>query len=261
MIKKDIERLASDHAILDKEWTSLSKSEAPLTILEREKVTLESDKEKFKAYITHLEGKKQKLIDTRIALAEEFEASEEHLKKLSVEREELVALVDGQELSPSDVDRMNAERDQLAKTLFLLSQQLDEVNKNVWNEEIGLQKKMDALERATDKLNAFLYKLDLLGSKDSRYSSVSKEIELFLQQGRPESMVSVDLRNQVKPVLQSFIDSFRNEAFKVTDETIALQGKVDVLAWNVTKKEEEVNQVLQSIKTLNDRYNHEKEVN
>ncbi len=123
---------------------------------------------------------------------------EEQVKKLTREREELQATVDSQEISPADVDRMNAERDQLAKTLNLMRTQLDDINKAVWNDEIALQKKMDALERSAEKFNAMLYKLDLLSSSDSRYSCLSKELELYVQHSRPENMVSVDLKHQVK---------------------------------------------------------------
>ncbi|KAJ3367615.1 kinetochore-associated Ndc80 complex subunit ndc80 [Kappamyces sp. JEL0680] len=237
-VKKDVEKLMGDYSILEKEWQALSQSEAPLTVLEREKSILESDKEKFKAYIAHVEGKKQKLQEICKSLQEEFESSE---------------------ISPADVDRMNAERDQLAKTLSLMTHQLDEVTKAVWNEEIALQKKMDALERSADKFNALLYKLDLLGSTDVRFACVSKELELYVQQSRPESMVSVSLKQKVKPALQLYTQSFKDQLFKINDDTIALQEKMDILAFNVSKKEEEVQQIVSAIKSLNERYLQEKD--
>lgn len=123
---------------------------------------------------------------------------EETVKKFTKEREALQETVDAQDLSPADVDRLNAERDQLAKSLALTSQNLDTVTKQVWTQEIALQKKMDILERCVDKVNALLYKLEVLGSKDPMLESVSREIEIFVQQSRPDSMVSVNLRGQVK---------------------------------------------------------------
>jgi kinetochore protein NDC80 len=123
---------------------------------------------------------------------------EETVKKLTKEREALQETVDAQDLSPADVDRLNAERDQLAKSLALTSQNLDTVTKQVWTQEIALQKKMDILERCVDKVNALLYKIEVLGSKDPMLESVSREIEIFVQQSRPDSMVSVNLRGQVK---------------------------------------------------------------
>jgi kinetochore protein NDC80 len=43
--------------------------------LQREKSILESDKEKFKSYIEHVQSKLQKLEDTLISLQEEFQNS------------------------------------------------------------------------------------------------------------------------------------------------------------------------------------------
>lgn len=120
------------------------------------------------------------------------------MKKLTKEREGLQGAVDAQELSPADVDRLNAERDQLAKSLALTSQNLDTITKQVWAQEIALQKKMDVLERSVDKVNALLYKLEVLGNTDPHMSCLSRDIEVFVQQSRPESMVSVNLRGQVK---------------------------------------------------------------
>ena len=62
---------------------------------------------------------------------------------LAAEKLELQATVDAQEISPADVDRMNSERDQLIKSLEILSGKLDEINKEIWDKEIQIQKKMD----------------------------------------------------------------------------------------------------------------------
>jgi kinetochore protein NDC80 len=105
-VKKDLEKLNNEYAVLEKEWNNLSQNEAPKTVLEREKAILESDREKFKSYIAHVESKKAKLLETVKSLQQEFDQSEQSVKKLSAEREDLAAQVDAQDLSPADVDRM-----------------------------------------------------------------------------------------------------------------------------------------------------------
>jgi kinetochore protein NDC80 len=59
------------------------------------------------------------------------------------EKNELQEIVDSQELSPVDVDRMNAERDQLNKNLESFSEKIEEINKVIWEREIHCQKKGD----------------------------------------------------------------------------------------------------------------------
>jgi hypothetical protein len=58
----------------------------------------------------------------------------------------------------------------------------------------------------------------------------------------------------------AFIQSFKDLHFKVSDDTIVLQEEVDLLSWNLSKKDEEVQQVISNIKNLNERYVQEKEV-
>ncbi|KAJ3271869.1 kinetochore-associated Ndc80 complex subunit ndc80 [Terramyces sp. JEL0728] len=257
--KKDIEKLNKEYEILEKEWNTLRKSESPLTLLEREEGLLLSDKEKFQNYIAHIEAKKQKLYESVLFLQQEFEASEETVKNLTSERAHLNATVDAQELSPTDVDRMNAERDQLSKNLQKLSVQLDDINKAVWNKEIAVQKKMDSLERSCEKFNSLLYKLDLLGRSNPKFSALSQELKIDVQQSKVDAMVSINLRKQVKPSLFVLIESYKNAFFKITDECIALSEKLDSFNWNVIKKREEIQSIESKIHLLSDRYNQEKE--
>ena len=119
---------------------------------------------------------------------------------------------------------------------------------------------MDDLERAVDKVNGLLYKLELLGSKNPAYACVSMEIKLFVQQSRAESMVSVNLPNVVKPALEQLIEQYKDENVQISDESIALQEKIDLLTWNISKKEEELEAIVSSIKNMNEKYNQEKEV-
>lgn len=58
----------------------------------------------------------------------------------------------------------------------------------------------------------------------------------------------------------AFIQSFKDLLFKVSDDTIVVQEEMDLLSWNLSKKDEEVQQVISNIKNLNDRYVQEKEV-
>jgi kinetochore protein NDC80 len=168
---------------------------------------LESDKEKFNSYIEHVQSKLKKLEDNLISLQEEYQTSgplllivEQTVKSLTAERANLTAQVEAQEISASDVDRMNAERDQLAKSVTIVCDQLDQVNKAVWNKEISIQKRMDTLERLVENFNTLLYQLDLLGNDIARYSCMSEELELYIQESQPEKMVSINLRRESKVI-------------------------------------------------------------
>lgn len=59
------------------------------------------------------------------------------------EKKTLTHTVDSQEISPSDVDRMNAERDHLQKSIDALVGKQEEMSKNVWEKEVESGKSLD----------------------------------------------------------------------------------------------------------------------
>jgi kinetochore protein NDC80 len=231
-----------------------------LTILEREKAILESDNEKYKAYIEHLEAKKQKLSETVVSLKEEFKSSQLMVQNLEEERVRLTNIIDQQEISPADVDRMNAERDQLSKSIALVCEQLDVVNKQVWNKEIEIQKKMDTIERLSEKCNSLLYQLDLIGNTTAQFECLSQELSIYIQNQKAEDMCSINLRKQAKPAIHSLLESIKATTNQVMDESIALQEQIDLAGWNVVTKEEEIAAKQSLIKQMNEQYVNEKQV-
>jgi kinetochore protein NDC80 len=214
----------------------------------------------LKNFIQHLETKRQKLSETVISLKQEFESSEETLRVLQEERMRLNKIIDNQDLSPADVDRMNAERDQLSKSIAMSGEQLDKINKQVWSKEIEIQKKMDLIERECEKFNSYLYQLDMIGNSTQRFKSLSQELEIYIQKQRPEEMCSINLRKQAKPVIHALIESIKNSMNKILDECLAIQEKIDITGWTVVNKEEEIANIQSTIKSMNQRYLSEKDV-
>lgn len=111
--------------------------------IQNEQDRLENEGEKLKDTICQLESEQQKLHDSILTIGADLDVLESDVNTLAQEKIELQATVDAQEISPADVDRMNSERDQLVKSLEIVSSKLDEINKEIWDSEIQIQKKMD----------------------------------------------------------------------------------------------------------------------
>lgn len=160
-IIKEVDRLSKEQANLERELQSLLDSEVnnliylqnPLTIVERERAILLSDKEKFQNYLNHIQSKRDNYIKNLAKLKEDLTVSEVTLTQLYSEKQELTKVVDSQELSPADVDRMNATRDQLATSLATCRENLDNINQSVWKSEIAVQKNMDMLEKKVQEFS------------------------------------------------------------------------------------------------------------
>ncbi|EGF78856.1 hypothetical protein BATDEDRAFT_90028 [Batrachochytrium dendrobatidis JAM81] len=256
---RDVERLRREHQALEEEMAVLTQGESPLEALTRENGILESDKEKFRTYITHVEGKEQKLNENLLSLKQELDIQAEEIACLTNEKTELQQTVDAQDISPADVDRMNAERDQLALSLQTVSTKLETANKIVWEKEIALQKRMDQLEKVVQDYNSQAFKLGLIGSRSADLAPLAKELELYIQADTQDHMVSVDLKGVVKTTLQRLKERYNAALHKAQDDMLELQETLDQLVWTQTRDEEELLSMQSRITFLNHRYNEEKE--
>ncbi|KAI8827943.1 HEC/Ndc80p family-domain-containing protein [Chytriomyces cf. hyalinus JEL632] len=264
---RDIEKLKLENEALTKELAGLRDSESPLTLAEREGDTLSSDIEKFKQYIAHLELKKQKLQDQVNVVEEELSAKESELDKQTIEKNELTSIVDNQELSPADVDRMTSEREQLVRTLEALAAKSEETNKTFWEKEMAVQKQMDALEKCVQKFNTLAYDVGFLsrggaGSReeDQDTKGVNFELELNFSGKKAEDMVSVDLQAKIKPILIQIRSKYNASAHAFEDETIIAQEQLDRLSEACAEKCDELMQLESKILKLNEQFTKEKEV-
>jgi kinetochore protein NDC80 len=148
---RDIEKLKMDIKMLESEWETLTSNDViiilikktPLVKIQNEQDRLENEGDKLKDLISQLESEQQKLHDSILTIGADLDVLESDVSNLSKEKIELQATVDAQEISPADVDRMNSERDQLVKSLEITCCKLDEINKEIWDSEIQIQKKMD----------------------------------------------------------------------------------------------------------------------
>ncbi|KAJ3078995.1 kinetochore-associated Ndc80 complex subunit ndc80, partial [Quaeritorhiza haematococci] len=265
MVLRDIERLTRENELLQKEWTTLSTAEPPVVTLEKEKALLESDLDKFRKYLAHLEGKKSNYVEVVGKMKEEFDAKEAELASLQKERAELQVIVDTQEISPADVDRMTAEREQLAKQIEAVNAKTEEGNKICWEKEIALQRKMDQLEKLIQEFNSRAYNLGLLATAAIAHADSDSEqlrfdeLELRVHAARPQQMTSLDLKNQVKPILNRLRANFNSAYHKAADDDIALQDKLDGLCETVAEKVEALAAIEKRIQKLGEQYNEEKE--
>ncbi|KAL2915097.1 kinetochore-associated Ndc80 complex subunit ndc80 [Polyrhizophydium stewartii] len=183
----------------------------------------------------------------------------EEIARITAEKTELQQIIDAQEISPADLDRMNAERDQLALSLQVVSNKLDAANKIVWEKEIALQKKMDQLEKVVQEYNSLAFKLGFIGSRSKDFAHVSQELEIYVQADSLERMTSVDLRGAVKPTLAKLREKYNATVHRAQDDMLGLQETLDQLTWTQTQKEEELLMLTSRINFLNTRYVQEKE--
>lgn len=72
---------------------------------------------------------------------------EAELATIDSARAELQAQVDSQDISPEDIDRMNSEKEVLAKNLETIIAAKEEASKQFWDRELFAQKQLDIVEK------------------------------------------------------------------------------------------------------------------
>lgn len=259
IIITDVDRLTKEHECLQIDYDNLSKSEAPVVILERELVMLQSDKEKFETYMNLMDTKLSKLNASIESEKEEISATECVISQLNVEKQKLQNIIDAQELSPADVDRLNAERDQLTKSLEACRMNLDELNKTVWQGEITLQKTMDQLEKGVREFNTQIYKLGLIGS-DSPFDGLCNELELDINASNPLEMVNIDLARVFKPSCNAFIAQQKKQTREINDLIFAIQEQLDSISWKSLQETDQISVIRGQLEVSNKQYQDEKQV-
>ncbi|KAJ1809307.1 kinetochore-associated Ndc80 complex subunit ndc80, partial [Coemansia sp. RSA 2598] len=281
-------RLANAKTELD----ALQSNESPLVQLERERVELISDKEKFESYIQRLESKHQRMADFVANQRQQQDAAQVEQMALEREKADIQKVVDAQQISTEDVDRMNSERNQLLETLKTVQEKVQEATKAVWDKEIKLQRVLDDVETLVQEYSSKAHKLGLVGTRKSAInmasltkkasgSSEDDDVEMADESaslGLPDSakedplggvnieltvdtrtddrlkVTSVDLRRDVRPALQRACDVFVSQLHATQTAVLELREKMDQLCESRMEQEERVDEMDKQAKRHNQRY-------
>jgi len=139
---------------------------------------LEDDKKKFEEYNANVQAKIEKY-DSRIKILEaEIEKTEVDLQSIEQERLGLLHSMDRQGLNIQDIDRMNTERERLAKSHEDAIAMLDDMNKKVLEKEAETARKLEDLEAIVKRYNSLGYQMSLIPS--TAVNAKGNDYEVFL---------------------------------------------------------------------------------
>lgn len=217
----------------------LSKDVDHLSSLQKKGEVLESDLEKFKAYIDKMESQKTKWTSMLEKIGDELSAAEKELSGLEEEKQNLQTQISSQGLTPADIDRMNAEREKLGKALESVSTRLEDVSNTEHDKELTAQKALESLEQSLQQYSSALYRVGL--------ASVDFEIHLDnplsnsnLGQ-RPDALLEgKDLKHEIRPAIQNHRQEISKRVHKAQDEAIKLQEYLDILSESISEKKDQV---------------------
>lgn len=207
---------------------------SPLAKIDKDKLTYTQDIEKFSKFIEHLQLRKEKFIETISRLEEDNNSIGTHnfliieleaeLSTIDSSRAELQAQVDAQDVSPEDIDRMNSEKEVLAKNLETIIAAKEEASKQFWDRELFAQKQLDIVEKLIIEYSQAIERINknLLDTCGLSHNQLSIAIKSSSMAGSSEPIIDKNMDEEVmvlisinfliySPFWSKFVMSFKSD--------------------------------------------------
>lgn len=259
IVSSELKRLSESVSILEKEYQSFVSEESPLNKAEREKNIYANDIEKFKKFMAHLAAKKQKFIESIERSVVELEDLEKELADSELQRASLQGQVDAQDIRPEDIDKMNAEKEMLCKTMETLNQAKEEASKIFWEREVQVQKRMDAVEKLIQEYNYSGEKSGLIPVEAHNSQGLKFELTFNQHAIRTDLMIDLDVKDHIQANLLALRDGYNQTIHETQSAILELQETMDRLTEICNDKIEDLKRLEDKIRKINQQYNEDRE--
>lgn len=170
-----------------------------------------------------------------------------NLQKLREEQERLAVVVREQNLTPEEVAHMNSEHESLSRALEELRRRNAETSNNMRSLEVALAKRSENVEQAVDEYTDFLERLGLFPTTPPPLPPTDLRLEINFASSNPKELVrrsalgrGADLKNDIKPALDTVAEYLRQEHQRLENEVITVEQELDEVGVETDKVEEEI---------------------
>ena len=259
IVSVDLNRLNESVTGLEKEYQSFVSEESPLNKAEREKNIYANDIEKFKKFMAHLAAKKHKFIESIDRSVIELQDMEKELGDAELQRASLQGQVDAQDIRPEDIDKMNAEKEMLCKTMETLNQAKEEASKIFWEREVQVQKRMDAVEKLIQEYNYSGEKSGLIPVEAHNSQGIKFELTFNQHAIRTDQMIDFDIKEHIQSNLLVLRDGYNKIIHQTQSSILELQENMDRLTEITNDKIEDLKGLEDKIRKINQQYTEDRE--
>lgn len=212
-LRSDIDALEKANAELAAKHAALAVKPSPLEESQSANQLLISDTEKMKTHIAKLEEHRGKVSGKLQQESERSQKAQDELRQTLAAVDAHKATIAQQELTPSDVERMNANRDSLEQELSRVKSELNDYNQQLWERETSISRGLEALEAKAQSANMCAQRLLLIPAEAKNAGGVSHQIDVQKELLETESwrLLSVDPTAVIKPSLVQLKDQFLRE--------------------------------------------------
>jgi kinetochore protein NDC80 len=227
LIKDQTAELDVRSKCLSDEIISVEKRREYLPELQAKEKDYVKDLGKFQQLVEQLENHKEQL-DTKVALKEqELQKLLSSIKSVNHEIDALRERVDSQELSPEDVKRMMAERDQLQQAQGQASENRQVLQRRVWESEMALRDRVQALEDSSRAYNGVAEDLKLVPSTARNAKGRNLALEVDVRARKRDGLLRTDVRKDILPALHEMRADYMARTMALRKECIAEKDAVE----------------------------------
>ncbi|SLM34503.1 hec ndc80p family protein [Lasallia pustulata] len=268
---EEMKILEAENSALKAQIEEAEKGAPDLAKLDKHFQILEDDKRKFEEYNANVEGKVEKYEHRIKILSDEIERTEAELREAEQEKGDLQGSVDRQGITIQDIDRMNSERERLAKSVEVTAIRLEEIKKKVAEKELDAGRKLEDLERAVDRYNSLCYQIGLIPA--SAVNAKGGEYELrLITDGSPNFSTSqmgvpvtgyhpnLDLRQLVKSHFISLRKEISERRSVAIDADMKNHELLDSIKEAIDDKRSEVEALEHRVRAAEEEFEKTKEV-
>ncbi|PVU91030.1 hypothetical protein BB561_000427 [Smittium simulii] len=160
-VKEQNELLEAQINELKAELKAFESEKSPLSIENDKKVLYENDKDKLLSYYSKIERKQPKLENAIEKLTTDIEKSQNELEIIMDEIKNVTKIINEQQISVFEVDKMNTERERLCRILDEFEKKLNQKQEEIWEKESKTQQliyEIDDYEHRYNENSKQLYK-------------------------------------------------------------------------------------------------------
>ena len=227
-----------------------SKLEAATSKLE----TLKADAAKFEGFITDMRKHRALLEDKVHERRAEVENTEARIRGVEETNSELRDKISKQDVNLKDVEKMLVERKSKDEQMNAVSRAKAAAEREALETEVVVERKLEEVETIVRQYNALADRLQLVPASSKRAAGVYYELRFHQRATTTAEMVSVDLRNTIKPALVNLRETYQTRIRECGERLASAQEATDEAAARVAARREENQGLEEKIRELEAEY-------
>ncbi|XP_014664096.1 PREDICTED: kinetochore protein NDC80 homolog [Priapulus caudatus] len=233
----DIDKLVSQNERLQNELDSLNNEPDRITMLKNclseTQCSLQETKNRAEELAIDQAQKDRKLTEaqeTEEQLLEELTALMQDMKRKQ-------HILEVQDLSPQDVERINAEHAELQREISAQQERLDATDAQIWEEELKVARTLECVQAKCQAYNNQAMRLNLIPETAANANGDDLELKDICR-----SKVMTDVSSRIKPALQQHKQNFKERVYETQNQRLSNQEGYDQLSDMVSDRQQELQQ-------------------